>query len=218
MWHLYLDESGDLGFDYVNKKPSKFFVITIVAVSSRDANRQLIKAVKKTINRKLNPKGQRSRIVPELKGTNTTLAIKEYFYRQASTIKFGIYPIVLNKRRIYERLIHEKARIYNYIARLVLEKIPFEKADGDVMLIVDKSKGKPEIADFDQYIRRQLEGRLNPKIRFDIRHFDSQQNHGLQVCDLFSWGIFQKHERNKTEWYELFKQHIKLSDDDIYLE
>ncbi len=27
MWNLYLDESGDLGFDFVNKKPSKFFTI-----------------------------------------------------------------------------------------------------------------------------------------------------------------------------------------------
>lgn len=27
--YLYLDESGDLGFDFENKKPSRFFVITI---------------------------------------------------------------------------------------------------------------------------------------------------------------------------------------------
>jgi len=26
--YLYLDESGDLGFDFKNKKPSRFFVIT----------------------------------------------------------------------------------------------------------------------------------------------------------------------------------------------
>lgn len=26
MWYLYLDESGDLGFDFVNSKPSKFFI------------------------------------------------------------------------------------------------------------------------------------------------------------------------------------------------
>ena len=26
MWYLYLDESGDLGFDFVNKKPSRFLL------------------------------------------------------------------------------------------------------------------------------------------------------------------------------------------------
>jgi len=58
MWYLYLDESGDLGFDFINKKPSKFFTITILALSSYKSNRQLIKAVKTTIRRKLNPKSK----------------------------------------------------------------------------------------------------------------------------------------------------------------
>lgn len=29
MWLLYLDESGDLGFDFVNKRPSNHFTITM---------------------------------------------------------------------------------------------------------------------------------------------------------------------------------------------
>lgn len=33
MWFLYLDESGDLGFDLVNKKSSKFFTVAILAVT-----------------------------------------------------------------------------------------------------------------------------------------------------------------------------------------
>jgi len=36
MWFLYLDESGDLGFDFVNRKPSKFFTITILAIKGID--------------------------------------------------------------------------------------------------------------------------------------------------------------------------------------
>jgi len=32
MWYLYLDESGDLGFDFVHKKPLNFFTVTIPAV------------------------------------------------------------------------------------------------------------------------------------------------------------------------------------------
>jgi hypothetical protein len=31
MIFLYLDESGDLGFDFVNKRPSKYFVVTVLA-------------------------------------------------------------------------------------------------------------------------------------------------------------------------------------------
>jgi hypothetical protein len=55
-------------------------------------------AVKKTLKRKLNPKGKRKRIVVELKGQNTTFGIKEYFYKQLSAIPFEIYCVTLKKR------------------------------------------------------------------------------------------------------------------------
>jgi hypothetical protein len=54
MWYLYLDESGDLGFDFVNKKPSKFFTVAILAIAGQQANRKLIKSVKVVLRRKLN--------------------------------------------------------------------------------------------------------------------------------------------------------------------
>ncbi len=129
MLYLYLDESGDLGFDFVNKKPSKFFTITILAVRGSENNRQLIKAVKKTLIRKLNRKKW---TVEEIKGVKVSLEIKKYFYAQTKDTKFAIYSLTLNKRRVYERLARDKERVYNYISRLVLDKIPFEKAQEQV--------------------------------------------------------------------------------------
>ena len=79
MWYLYLDESGDLGFDFVNKKPSKFFTVTILALSSQDNNRKLIRAAKITLRRKLNNPKHHKRIACELKGTGTTMEVKKIF-------------------------------------------------------------------------------------------------------------------------------------------
>jgi hypothetical protein len=205
MWYLYLDESGDLGFDFVNKKPSKFFTITILALSSQSANRQLIKTVELTLRRKLNGPNNRKRIVRELKATGTTLDVKKYFFKKAKGIRFGIYSITLNKKKVYERLTREKSRVYNYVARKVLDQIPFEKNSRDrVELILDRCMGKPEIEEFNSYIRRQLEGRLPPNIPLDIYHRLSHEHEGLQAADLFCWGIFQKYERNNTDWYDVF--------------
>ena len=131
MWYLYLDESGDLGFDFVNKKPSKFFTVTILALSCNDANRKLLKAVKITLRRKLNNPKHQKRIVDELKGTGTTLDVKKYFFEKIKNIKFGIYSITLNKKRVFERLAKDKPRVYNYISRQVLDQIPFEKNEGN---------------------------------------------------------------------------------------
>lgn len=217
MWYLYLDESGDLGFDFVNKKPSKFFTVTILALSSFDANRKMIKAVKKTLARKLNARNKRKRIVHELKGTDTIIDIKKYFFDQVNDIKFGIYSLTLNKRRLFDRLTKDKERVYNYVARLVIDEIPFEKANGiRIELILDKCKGKPEIEEFNSYIRNQLKARIEPNTPLDIYHLESHNNFGLQACDLFCWGIFQKYERKNIEWYDIFSKG-KVKFDRLYL-
>lgn len=217
MWYLYLDESGDLGFDFVNKRPSKFFTVTILALSSIESNRQLAKAVKLTLRRKLNPPKKRKRIVKELKGSATTLEVKKYFYQQVKDIRFGIYSITLNKRRVYERLTKEKSRVYNFIARQVMDKIPLEKNNRErVELIIDKSMSKPEIAEFNSYIRRQLEARLNPQTPLDIYHWQSHETPGLQAADMFCWGIFEKYERQRSDWYDIFAK-AKVRFDKPYL-
>ena len=206
MWYLYLDESGDLGFDFVNKKPSKFFTVAILALSSQEANRQLIKAVKVVIRRKLNPPKHRSRMVDELKGSSSIVQIKKYFYKKVKDIKFGIYSITLNKKKVYDKLATNKPRVYNYIARRVLDRIPFEMNHNDrVELILDKSMAKPEVEEFNSYIRRNLEGRLSPHIPLDIYHWLSHETPGLQAADMFCWGIFQKYERDNIEWLDMYK-------------
>ena len=208
MWYLYLDESGDLGFDFVNKRPSKYFTVSILALNGIETNRCLIRAVKHTLRRKLYSGA-------ELKGSDTEIGIKKYFYKLAEPINFGLYSMTLNKKRVYEALTKEKARIYNYVARLVLDKIPFEKAGTRVELIVDKSKSKPEIRDFNSYVINQLKGRLDPKVPLDIYHNSSHENHGRQAVDLFGWGFFRKHEKKDTEWFDVFKGKVVF--DDLYL-
>ncbi len=117
MWYLCLDESGDLGFDFVNKKPSKYFTICLLATSDSASYYAIRRAAKKTLRRKVNKGGRAKRIKVELKATETTLDAKRHFYGQIAKLRFGIYALTLNKRRVYERLTREKERIYNFIAR-----------------------------------------------------------------------------------------------------
>ncbi len=211
MWFLYLDESGDLGFDFVNKKPSRYFTVTILAVSGRDNNRALFNAAKCTVKRKL-PRGQEY----ELKGAKTSLAVKKYFYQQSQKIKFSLYAVTLNKRRLYDYLTKDKERIYNYVARLVLDQIPFEKAVTRVELIADKCKAKPEIIDFNRYIMVSIKSRLDPKVPLNISHHLSHQNPGLQAVDMFCWGIGRKYEKRDSAWFDVFRKE-KMAFETLYL-
>jgi len=209
--YLYLDESGDLGFDFVNKKPSKYFVVTILVVKGYEANRRLINGVKKTLRRKLNPKNKRKRIVSELKGTKTTIEVKEYFYQQVRDLDLAVYAIILNKRRVYPSLIKQKSRVYNFVARTVLDQIPYGNAEQKVELTIDKSKSKPEIMEFSEYIYRQLESKIDPAVPLNIYHVNSIENCALQAVDLFSYAIFEKYERRRDQWYKIVNEKIKYS-------
>lgn len=210
MWYLYLDESGDLGFDFFSKKPSRFFTVTILTVRGTDANRKLIKAVKKTLRRKLP-----ARADAELKGSHTTLATKQYFYGLVEPIPFHLYSLTLNKKRVYESLAQRKDRVYNFIARQVLDRLPLEQATTRIALIIDRSKSQKEIGDFNAYMVRQLEGRIDPKVPVDIYHHSSHENLGLQAADLFCWGIFRCYERKDRTWRDVFA--AKIQYDDMYL-
>jgi hypothetical protein len=208
MWHLYLDESGDLGFDFVHKKPSSFFTVTILVVKGVEDNRALINGVKVTIKRKLNVTKKQQGLVTELKGQRTSIKVKEYFYRQVTAIPFEIYCVTMNKRQAFAKLAEGKHRVYNYIARLVLEQISFDDAISRVELIIDKSKNKAQIHEFNSYIVNHLQGKLNPNLPLDIYHRASDQEYGLQAVDMFSWGVFRKYERGDIEWLKQFSDKV----------
>ena len=215
MLYLYLDESGDLGFDFVTKKPSKFFTIMVLVLKGQDKNRALINAVKHTLRRKLGKRKLFKSIGCELKASRVSIEIKKYFYDQVKGLDFKLYTLTLNKKRVYESLMQEKERIYNYLARLVLDKISFDDAEVRVTLIVDKSKGKPEISEFNSYIFRQIQAKIDPRIPLDIEHALSHESLGLQAVDMFTWGIFRKYERKDFEWFRVFES--KMAYDDVYL-
>lgn len=212
MWYLSLDESGDLGFDFVSKKPSKFFTVCILATSSRDAYIGIRKAVKKTLRTKVNKGGKAKRLRTELKGIETSFPTKRYFYNHVHHFRFGIYAVTLNKPRVYEELAQNKERVYNYVSRLVLDQIPFEWADERVQLTIDKSKGRYEIEEFNRYIVSQLKGRLKPSVPLDIRHLTSHEESVLQAADLFAWGIHRKYELEDTTWFEVFEEKVRFEE------
>ncbi len=211
MFYFFLDESGDLGFDYEAKKPSSTFVVTLLAVSSTDARKKIAKAVQRTLRNKLNMKNQK-KLVQELKGTHTTLGMKTYFFQQLKGVKFAIYTLVINKKKVAHHLKNEKARLYNYVTRLLLEKLPVGKAKMFVELSVDRSKSKREMWEFNRYMYENFSGKINPKIPFRIHHDDSCSIHELQAVDLFSWGIYRKHEHQDTAWYNVFKDKIRCEE------
>jgi hypothetical protein len=208
MLHIYLDESGDIGLKLDKQSATRHFVISILVVRGVENNRALISAIKKTLKRKLNPRNKRKRIVTELKGTKIDLKIKKYFYGQIEHLDFEIYSVVVKKESL--KVINSgQPRFYNYISRMVLGGIILNDINSSIDLIVDKSKNRPEIKRFNNFIKSSLEGKINPSVPFRIYHMESDTSAGLQAIDLFCHGIFEKYERGSEDWYDIFEGKIK---------
>lgn len=208
---IYLDESGDLGFDFENKNPSRYFVITLLACSGKPVTDSFKIAVKRTLKNKLNHK-KSGRKVQELHATHLSFAFKSYFYKQIKNFDWQIYTVALNKQRVFDYL-HSKVgrkKLYNYLANFIIEKVTFPKDISTVTLVVDKCKNKEEIEDFNGYLANQLEGELPLDVPLNVYHEDSMNSFGLQAVDLFCWGIFRKYERSDTQWYNIFRRQIRF--------
>ena len=215
--YIFLDESGDLGFDFAKGKTSRHFVISLLVCQGKQAQDGFCRAVERTLKNKLNHRKNRSRTVAELKGTGTTLAIKQYFFRQLPADGWGIYSVTLNKLRVDEHLRTRsgKKKLYNFLARFILEKVHFPEELRQVSLVVDRCKNKEEIKDFNQYVVSQLEALLPLNARLNIDHLGSHESAGLQAVDLFCWGIARKDSQGDEKWYAVYQD--KVSFTTVYL-
>ncbi|MDZ7288969.1 MAG: DUF3800 domain-containing protein [candidate division KSB1 bacterium] len=164
MSYLYLDESGNLGYQLQTAGVSRHFVITILEVPDDSSKKAIKKAIERTMKNKVRGKSRLQRnLITELKGAKTSCAIKNYFYSQVASVPFSIYAVILDKKRFVSHLQVSKTRVYNFFAHLAIKEFPLEQATARVTLVLDRSKSKPGIRIFNQYLLNQVEARLPPR-------------------------------------------------------
>lgn len=205
--HIYLDESGDLGFEFGDRNPSSHFIITLLVCDNQESAKAVKKSVEKTIKNKMNTKNHNTH---ELKGTGANLGIKTYFFKNAAkNNSWKIYSIILDKKILLNKLTGpiDKHRIYNVLANHLLKQVDFSFAS-TINLFVDWSKNRDGINEFDDMLRVTMDTILPLNVPFNISHIRSHESYGIQAVDLFCWGIYRKYVHRDEEWYDIF--HCKI--------
>jgi len=198
MKYMFLDESGELGFNF-NKGSTKFFTITLLICGVRE-EQELQRVIKKIRKRVLRKELKKSN---EIKWNNSSDDIKKKIFERIERINFEVFTIILDKSKVYDYLKDKKHKLYNYLSNLIIAECSI---DGKFELIVDRSKNKRSLRDdFDNYIRNNLKRECSNLI---IQHADSKSNGGLQVLDFISGAIFNKYEFNNLEFYNKIKERI----------
>lgn len=211
---IFLDESGDLGFNFSKMGTSKVFVISLLVCHDLKTLDSFKHAVKRTLKNKVNHKKKNE---CELHAHKTSLEVKKYFFKQLPQNGWGVYSYILNKRRVYKYLTtpQGKHRLYNFISGQLLKKISFGSSIGKVNLVIDRSKAPSEVAEFNEYLENQIESKIPLSAVLNISHLKSEASPGIQAIDLFSWGVYRKYSLEDKEWYNVFKD--KIIFEEIYL-
>jgi hypothetical protein len=139
---IYLDESGCLGF--TSPHATQYFVITLLKIEGTKVQKEVMNAVRRTIKNKISSKSKKS--THELKGSKTAFSIKEYFMRQMPCEGWKLYSVILNKKRVepHLRTVEGKKRLYNFLAKFLLENLEFDAEVSRVDLYIDKCKNSKE--------------------------------------------------------------------------
>lgn len=205
MAYIYLDESGDLGFDFTKKKTSSYFVVTFLFV---DNPRPVGKIIQKTFG---------SFTKKQVKAHGGTLhAYKESPKTRQRILTslnhkdIAILSIYLNKRKVYTKLQDEKQVLYNYITNILLDRIMTRKLvplDKRIELVASRRDTNKFLNDnFKSYLEDQVS--RNHKLDIHVSIKTPHEEKCLQIVDMASWTLFRKREHGDESYYNLIKSKV----------
>lgn len=205
---IYLDESGDLGFNFDNQNTNRYLIITALVCDAANSARQFNIAARKTIKHKL----QTKKFVPqEIKGFSSNIVVKRYFLTHlSSNNSWRLYTVIADKESWLKKpnINYDKNDIYDEIIIKLLSLVDYPSESSHINIIIDRSKSYEPMEILNKRLRNALIKILGDNVLLTIKHAQSNEQGGLQAVDLFCWGIHRKYHFGDMEWYNEFSQHI----------
>jgi hypothetical protein len=201
MAYIFLDESGDLGFQK-GKKTSEYFVITILACEDKKLIERAVKKIHHSLRKKV--KRLSGGILHCYKEKPAT---RKKMLARLHVLPLSIMVICLNKKRVYTDLRLQGHFLYNYVVNILLDRIFNKKllsTHGKITLIASKRETNKFLNEnFCLYLKNQV--KQNHKISLDVQICTPTEEKGLQAVDFVCWSMFRKYENKDMAWYQLFK-------------
>jgi hypothetical protein len=205
MSFIFLDESGDLGFDFAKSKTSNYFVITCLFIREKRPLEKIVKKVFSSFSKK------------QIKHHSGVLhCCKEHPKTRVQLLSslaqkdIAIISIYLNKKKVYTKLQDEKHVLYNYVVNILLDRIYSRKLiplDNTILLIASKRETNRFLNDnFKQYLDQQIRTNHQQKLSIEIK--SPHQEKCLQVVDFVCWAIYRKIELKDSVYFDLIRRKV----------
>lgn len=204
MSYIFIDESGDLGFEK-GKSNSKYFILTALFIPEKKSLEKLIKKIHSTLRKKVKAIG--GGVLHSVKEKPTT---RKRLLKLLLQIKLSIMVIYLDKTKVYTDLQNEKHILYNYITNILIDRIFNKKLidkDKNIVLIASKRETNKYLnLNFRDYLKSVIKN--NHKLDIEVLIKTPSEEKSLQVVDFVSWSVFRKYESGDSEYYKIIKNLI----------
>ncbi len=204
MAYIFLDESGDLGFDFNKQKTTRFFVITFLFMENKRPIEKCVRTTHRQLRKKYKSVGG------VLHASKEEAITRQRLLRCLSQKNCSIMTVYLNKKRVYTHLQDEKQVLYNYVTNILLDRIFRKKlvsAAHPIRLIASKRETNRFLNDnFKNYLKGQAEINHEKNISIEIK--TPAEEKALQAVDCASWAIFRKLEYSDDTYYNTIRGRI----------
>lgn len=203
--YLIMDESGNLGAS------GRYFVIACIDTTDRKALHNIMKR-KLGIARKIftDLKTIHSN---EIKANEAFPAIKYHILECIVKKDLSISYIVVDLHYIKPRLLEDKNILYNYITKVLLDKLITKKDCGStIKILCDQHTTKVTSTNsFADYIKTHFIYDKSYDLTIDIKFLDSNANDAyiIQAADYVANAIYSYYEYGESIYYNILKNSIR---------
>jgi hypothetical protein len=200
MTHIYLDESGDLSFNFTKERASKYFIITILISENKIVLDRLIKKINLEVVRMSKTKSAPNM----LHASKQSDKIRRKLLNELTLKDIQIDYICIDKTKSLKYSTEDTHKLYLDFSISLIESV-LNKSIFDSGIYLTASKRETN-KDLNQKFINGIEVYFDKKVTIELK--TPQNEKGLQVVDFCSWGIFRKYEYGDDSFYEIIKEKL----------
>ncbi len=204
MGYIFLDESGDLGFNFKNRKTTKYFVVTFLFVENKGPIKKIVKKTHSELKKKY------KRRVGVLHSVKERPITRQRLLGRLNEKDCAIMTIYLNKKKVYTKLQDEKQVLYNYVTNILLDRIYSKRlisGKNKITIVASRRETNKYLNEnFKTYLNKQAKNHHKVEIEAVIK--TPFEEKALQAVDFVSWAIFRKYEYGDDSYYNIIRSKI----------
>ncbi len=198
---VFIDESGDLGFDFTKKgKPSDFFVVGAIKIGDGKFLNRVIKKHRKGLRKK-------KEAGKEVKFSNTSPTNRGRILEDIAELDLEIFFVYINKRKAYSYIKDDPVRMYSYLLKILAEKCFASAINEETKIVFDMCFPRAQQEALKLYLFTQNANLFSSK-NVEIVHMVSHESNGLSCVD-FACGAMSKKLMGDESYYKIIKDKVK---------